>query len=477
MKIVRRFALPLLLLVGAIIAFVLSSQFGATAPPAIAARSVGLETPLFSVRRLPEAVASAHQAEALAAVVPPEPLDLSSLSCAIVLIDGVPIYEIRADQDLVGGHSQLLLTAHTALDQLPNGADFVFTTSVLGLTAPNDDGVVPGGLWLVGGGDPVLMTYNFSRSFRPVLSTHTSFEGLADAVVEAGVSRVDGGVIGVERRYDDERLLGGWPDDAITSGFVGPMSALQVNDGLTDRAAANGGVALGAERPALFAAALFDDLLEDRGVQIAGLSLEPGVDEQLPDLVPIAEVTSAPLGDIVFQMLAVNDASAAEMLLKEVGFARTSQGTTRAGADVVRDVATDLGVEMQLAPRDASGLDQVSTTTCRQLANFADAIPAFHDTIATMPAYDLPAVFGGRLVDAEIEADLRVVGGVVGKSSGLVARTVGGDRQVVVATIVNRTGGPSASDLVFQADVLKSVDSLLIADLTGLIEASPAGDE
>src|SRR3546814_18316135 len=65
----------------------------------------------------------------------------------------------------------------------------------------------------------------------PYTTLFRSLDVLADRVVAAGVRRVEGRVVGDERRYDAERYVDTWPDRLIADGEVGPLSALTDNDG------------------------------------------------------------------------------------------------------------------------------------------------------------------------------------------------------------------------------------------------------
>ncbi len=59
----------------------------------------------------------------------------------------------------------------------------------------------------------------------------TPLESLADQIVAAGVTTVQGAVVGDESRYDAERFVPSWPASYATSREAGPLSALLVNDG------------------------------------------------------------------------------------------------------------------------------------------------------------------------------------------------------------------------------------------------------
>ena len=120
------------------------------------------------------------------------------------------------------------MVAAAALDVL--GDDFRYTTEVVTAEEPID-GVVEGDLVLVGGGDPLLSsdwypTSNLER--RPVFNA-TSLDSLADAVQAAGVTSIEGSVLGDGSRYDDEFFAPGW-GNGVAGLEAGPYDALIVND-------------------------------------------------------------------------------------------------------------------------------------------------------------------------------------------------------------------------------------------------------
>lgn len=469
MNLLGRMAMPAALLLACLVVWFLSARLGdLKVEPAAAAAVDTLDTPLASVRRLPAIATTSlrDQRIELALAALPEPN--APLSCITVMVDGERVFELRGDAPLVPGYAQLLLTGHVALDVL--GPTHRFETRVMAADPPNDDGLIGASLYVIGSGDPVLMSFNYAQGFRPVLSTRTSIEALADAVVEAGVTSIGSSVVGVERRYDTQRVLPGWPAIYAESGLVGPLSALQLDDGFAERAAANLGVAISSEDPAAMTAARFDDLLEDRGVTISGLSRSEEQDEELPDLVPIATAFSAPLSDIVFQTFAVNDASAAEMLMKELGVQFRQIGSTQAGADAIQFTLAQQGVELAIPPRDGSGLDPVSTLTCNLLAETAASIPVDHPTLSVLPTHDLPGVYDGAFSEIPVDSDLRLIGGQVGDVASLVSRTVGDGPEIVIASIVNRAGGPRTIDTDFHASLVEQVDVLRDAWLDQVLE-------
>jgi D-alanyl-D-alanine carboxypeptidase/D-alanyl-D-alanine-endopeptidase (penicillin-binding protein 4) len=234
-------------------------------------------------------------------------------------------------------------------------------------------------LWIVGGGDPVVATAPYAE---PV---STPLESLADAVVAAGVREVTGGIAGDDSRYGDAWFLPVWPESYHDHFESGPVSALTVNDGIP----LVRGKPVIVDDPATYTASELTRLLAARGVRVGGT---PGHETAPGGTHPVASVNSKPLRDIVTAMLLTSDNLTAELLTREVGLARSGQGTTAAGtaaivAELQRLFVPVNGVTMQ----DGSGLSRGNRTTCRTLAGVL--------ALAALPGFDvlssgLPTVNG-----------------------------------------------------------------------------------
>lgn len=295
---------------------------------------------------------------------------LPETTCLAVSVDGRPLYRNRADRPLVPASNQKLLTAAVALDLL--GEDHVFTTRVVATAAPVD-GVVVGDLYVVGGGDPLLSTTT-DLFMRRLDDAHhpTSFDALADRVAAAGITHVTGRVLGDESRYDTVRTVPSWPARYAEQGQSGPLSALSVDDGYHyELRPDDEPIRRRDTAPAASAAATFTGLLQARGIQIGAF---PGEGTAPSGATEVASIGSAPLGDVVAQLLTFSDNQTGELLLKEVGRAAGGGGTTAAGAAAARDRGLELGL---LGPEatvvDGSGLDTGNRVTCDDLIRILDA--------------------------------------------------------------------------------------------------------
>ena len=221
--------------------------------------------------------------------------------------------------------TQKLLTAASALSIL--GPDTTFETRVVASSAPTDGTVDR--VWLVGGGDPVLSTNDYAAFLKSQPESRrddvTSLESFADAIVAKGVRQIPGGVLGDDSRYDQERYRPALPEEDRQVGQVGPMSALEVNDGFSTWARFS---KQGVANPPSYAA-----VRADRPLAAARRRGRVGRhrDAPPPDSTEVATITSAPLHDIVASMLTSSDNLTAELLTKEMGLKAAKEGSTAAG--------------------------------------------------------------------------------------------------------------------------------------------------
>ncbi len=367
----RRFVIPTAFAVLALVLGWASVRAGADAsPPGPRVEVERPTTPVLSPRRvaayLAAPIADAELRARLGAVVAASP----GATCLTVSVGGRLVYEHNPDLPLVPASTQKLVTATAALTQL--GEATRLRTRVLA-AAPPDAGAVAGDLWLVGGGDPLLATRDYVGHFANQPQVHTSLEALADVVKAAGVTRVQGRLVGDESRFDADRYPDPWPQRYIDQNQSGPLSALSVNDAFTTWPAKQ---AEGAEEetaaadPPRYAAEVFRRLLGERGVTVAGgvaTGRAPG------GAAEVAGVDSPPMREIVRQMVAESDNQTAELLVKELGRVKGGAPTTAAGVKVVTATMGRLGLARDgTRAADGSGLAEDNAASCRLLLRVLD---------------------------------------------------------------------------------------------------------
>lgn len=287
-------------------------------------------------------------------------------SCLSVKVDGVDLYGRTADLPVVPASTLKVLTGHIALQLL--GPEYRFRTEIVG--APPVDGVIEGDVALVGGGDPLLATDAIIER-RELEDLHpTRLDALADAIVDVGIRRITGRVLGDESRYDTARSVPSWPERFIEQEQAGPLSALSVDDGYVWEIEPDSSKRHRSGQPARSAAAALTRLLRDRGVEVDG---DPDAGS-IADGEVIAGINSAPLEDVVDEFLLASDNQTGELLVKELGVHTGRGGSTEAGVGVLRETMAALGLAGEgSVVVDGSGLDPENRLTCNQLVDVLDA--------------------------------------------------------------------------------------------------------
>ena len=226
------------------------------------------------------------------------------------------IFLRHSERSLVPASNLKLATAAAALLQL--GSDYRLTTRVLASRLPTG-GDLYGDLYLVGGGDPLLYTSDYLATFVRFPSVYTQIEELARQVYDRGLRRVYGSIVGVATRYDDRRIASQLMSEESYR-YVGPLSALLINDGYTNYAERRdlGALPIPARDPTLFTAAEFDDLLEALDMVITQRPRVAGPDENIRGFIEIARIESAPLSELLLSLLTDSDNTTAELLIKEI---------------------------------------------------------------------------------------------------------------------------------------------------------------
>jgi D-alanyl-D-alanine carboxypeptidase/D-alanyl-D-alanine-endopeptidase (penicillin-binding protein 4) len=279
----------------------------------------------------------------------------SPASGALVIdsLTGHVLFERRADVPRVPASVEKLYTSSAAL--LAFGSGHQFRTRLLADGTIGPGGLYDGSLYLVGGGDPLLGTTSFNRSFYGVGGT--SAAALAQLVAQAGIRRVTGKVVGDDSLFDS--LRGTASEGYRPSIDLPPLSALAFNRALVEKPRRRY-----ATSPARAAAVGMVAALRQAGVTVAGgtsAARTPAAAHLL------AQITSPPLATIAGLMLRPSDNWIAEMLVKGLGARFGRSGTTARGAAIVRSRIAALGIHPTIV--DGSGLSRGNRTTPRQVVS------------------------------------------------------------------------------------------------------------
>jgi D-alanyl-D-alanine carboxypeptidase/D-alanyl-D-alanine-endopeptidase (penicillin-binding protein 4) len=139
---------------------------------------------------------------------------------ALSLETGDTLYAQGAHDMLAPASNMKLLTTAAALRYL--GPDFRYQTFLLA-DGPIDGGRLRGDLILYGTGDPGL-----SEDFQGA----PGFGALADSLVSAGVTAVEGDLVGDGSFFSGPLLAVGWDPDDLNDWFAAPSSGLTYNENM-----------------------------------------------------------------------------------------------------------------------------------------------------------------------------------------------------------------------------------------------------
>lgn len=342
-------------------------------PPPDPVTTSSATTPSTAVSAAPPSTAAPRPAAAEPPAPAPVPLTLTgALQQAMAGVNGCLavedeggvaqlLFDHNSGGAFVPASSQKVLVAAAVLSRL--GPDFRYETKVVASRAPQDGALDD--VWLVGGGDPFLVTPEYaaylSTKPRTADAPITPLAVLADELVAMGVRSIPAGLHPDETRYPPQRSVPTWKPSYITEAEVGSLGALTVNEGLSGW----GPKQKVTDDPAVSTVNELGRLLAARGVSLPGPA---GGGNAPPDGVVIASVKSAPLGQIVAAMLRASDNYVAEMLVKELDRQSGGPGLTAGGtARVIHELAA-LGIPMDgVHMNDGSGLDTGNRSTCRAL--------------------------------------------------------------------------------------------------------------
>jgi D-alanyl-D-alanine carboxypeptidase/D-alanyl-D-alanine-endopeptidase (penicillin-binding protein 4) len=251
-------------------------------------------------------------------------------------------------------------------------------------------------------------------------------------VEETGLQEVTGRLVGDESAFDARR---GPPSSGYnTSGYVGPLSALAFNRGLT-----------GVIRPyfqaspGLFATQAFERALKAEGVAFGG---KPRMGAAPAAATALAAAMSPTVAELVTRTNVPSDNYFAETLIKVLGARLGGAGTTRAGARVVRDTMREMGLNPRVS--DGSGLGRANRTSPRQVVALLRTMardPLIGPTFeASLPVAGRTGTLTGRMRGTAAFGKCRAKTGSLNSVSALAGYCVARDgvTKVAFAILMNR---------------------------------------
>jgi serine-type D-Ala-D-Ala carboxypeptidase/endopeptidase (penicillin-binding protein 4) len=335
---------------------------------------------------------------------------------------GKPLFAWKSSVPRVLASNTKLFTTATALARF--GVDGTFSTAVLSDSAINADGVLPGDVWLRGGGDPAFGTLAYVRRHYGALAA--SVEQLVDQLSQLGLTSIRGGVHGDESFFDTIR---GVHDSGYgTSPWVGPLSALTLNHGYDGRRFQS--------NPATFAAGVLRKTLKADGITPGHAAARAAAPS---DASVIASVQSAPMSVLVRLTNKDSDNFFAETLLKDIGRDASGVGTTSAGVAAVRSFASSVGARVSLI--DGSGLDHSDRAAPRDVVRLLLAErtrPEFDALYESLPIAGVDGTIHDRMRSGPAKRNCRAkTGSLIGVSALSGYCTTRSGREVAFSFLMN----------------------------------------
>ena len=291
----------------------------------------------------------------------------AALSAALAKVrpgSGVEVYDVTAGRELFSWQPSVkrppasvekLYTTVALLDKL--GADARLRTQLLGAGHLGPGGIWHGNLYLVGDGDPTLGDGTFNRIWEGGYGP--TAQQLVAQLSARGIRRVTGQVIGDASLFDSRPggpATGYAPD---IPDFGGELAALSYDHGATLRSLS----------PGAFAAR--ELVLTMRGAHIRARASRGTASAPVGAPV-LAAVSSPPLSVLLRLMDVPSDDFFAEMLTKQLGVRFGDGGSISAGAAVISEVATALGVHPVIV--DGSGLSRSDRSSPAEIVALLQAL-------------------------------------------------------------------------------------------------------
>jgi D-alanyl-D-alanine carboxypeptidase/D-alanyl-D-alanine-endopeptidase (penicillin-binding protein 4) len=379
-----------------------------------------------------------------------------------------------------------LVTTAAALDVL--GPDARVRTSVETAARLDGRGRLLGDVYLVGRGDASLSA-RFAEGpgcgdpdDTPGCSAAAALEAMADALVAAGVRRIEGRLIGHEGAFSGDAQGLDWMREDLDWGYGAPVSALSYADNalqvtllpgerpgdpavlgvtpatsvlriesavLTGDAGAEEDITLARVpgsvppkvllsgtlplrrgwdgevavlTPALFAASALGRILEARGVTVAA-GIAASADPLPAGTRVLAVHEGAPLARLIEEVNEESQNLHAELLLRRLGLAARGEGTTEAGLEAVEEF-----LDRQAVPRggwglkDGSGLSHTNVITPRGLAvllGTMDRHPHAEVFRASLPVAGVEGNLDRRMIGTTAEGRIRAKSGAMQRVQAL----------------------------------------------------------
>lgn len=332
------------------------------------------------------------------------------------------LYKRNENKSFMPASNMKIFTTSTALCML--GPNYRYSTKLV-TNGSIDKNILKGDLIIKGSGDPT-----FPKKYRND-SLHTLFSSWTDSLKRAGVTEVQGDIIGDDNCFDNQGMGVGWSWDDETYWYAAPTSGLSYNDNCIDLSVSPGeyigstaqiklnpntnyitlknsirtvppdtsanldyyrksgtnvinafGVmplngtsrieSLSIDNPTLYTVTVFKEMLEAAGIKVTGKAKD--IDDVKPKrefttvYQTLNSTTSMPLAEIIKTVNKKSQNLYAEQILKTLGKELGGNGTVNRAIEIEKKFLSNVGLDPdKLMIVDGSGLSRLDLITPMQV--------------------------------------------------------------------------------------------------------------
>ena len=270
------------------------------------------------------------------------------------------VLSINPAEEMIPASNTKLFTSAVALDLM--GGNYLLSTKILSEDNDLSDGTIDDNIFIKGFGNPMFSS--------------DDLEELVNKLVESGLKKVTGDVIGDDTYFDNVYSRDDWINDERANVKLPAISALVVDRNRTTTIKKRRGryrtYFVNIKNPPLFAAQKLKEKLISLGVEVKG---DP-VSSKVSDSAKILVESSIPLKDVLQQMNKKSDNFLAECLFKNIGAVYSGQqGNSFYSTQAILSYIRDNGIfskGTQIV--DGSGISRFDKVTAGSLTGLLEKV-------------------------------------------------------------------------------------------------------
>jgi D-alanyl-D-alanine carboxypeptidase/D-alanyl-D-alanine-endopeptidase (penicillin-binding protein 4) len=421
--------------------------------------------------------------------------------CVADAENGNILIDSNSGMSLTPASIMKLITTAAALELL--GPEYTFKTRI-GYTGTFNKrwGRLKGNIIITGGGDPALGSKYFPGQYKDFIATWTA------ELKKLGIKRIKGSVITDDSYYDYLPVPGKWlwedPGNYYGAGAYGlsvfdntyeihfktladsslpvmkdvipgecrsELSSFLKASGSTDEGyvfaapySSKGWIAgtipvnqddfvlkASITDPPLLLAKMVNDNLKAKGIKVSGnpSTLRTEKNYKTANVIPIAEMSSPPLTEIIEVINHESVNLFAEHLIKELGKKFKNDGSTASGAKVITEFLKNSGIDTNgMFIEDGSGLSPLNAINTRELVRLLVYMKLkgkyFSDYYASLPDAGKEGTLKNSFKDPLFDSRLRAKSGSMTRVRSFAGYfTTKSGKKMVFSIIINNYSGPS----------------------------------